>query len=235
MINAAAISNSKLNQHRLRVRYRKDGRLAHLGHLEVINTINRSVRRSQLPFAVGNGFARRMRLQFSQALPVGAASGGEYYDLFLTQEVPPEDALKRLVAASPALLSPVGAAYVPYGLPALEAWLTRSTWGVSVIDGTSVEALAEGVEAVRSKGSLTYLRGEREKRVDLARTLVSLGARPVGDGFLMDCRSTEQGSLRPAVLVAAAAREAGLPMPALSVCRLGQWHVDEDGSLVEPM
>ncbi|MCI7439240.1 MAG: hypothetical protein MSA61_08480, partial [Coriobacteriaceae bacterium] len=138
-------------------------------------------------------------------------------------------------AASPALLSPVGAAYVPYGLPALEAWLTRSTWGVSVIDGTSVEALAEGVEAVRSKGSLTYLRGEREKRVDLARTLVSLGARPVGDGFLMDCRSTEEGSLRPAVLVAAAAREAGLPMPALSVCRLAQWHEGEDGSLVEPM
>lgn len=235
MINVAAISNSKLNQHRLRVRYCKDGRLAHLGHLEVINTINRSVRRSRLPFAVGNGFARRMRLQFSQALPVGAASIGEYYDLFLTREVPPEDALVRLAAASPALLSPVGAAYVPYGLPALEAWLTRSTWSVSVIDGTSVAALAEGVEAVRAKGSLTYLRGEKEKHVDLTRTLVSFEVRPSASGFLMDCRSTEQGSLRPAVLVAAAAREAGLPMPALSVCRLGQWHVDEDGSLVEPM
>ncbi|MCI2156332.1 MAG: TIGR03936 family radical SAM-associated protein, partial [Olsenella sp.] len=93
MINAAAITNSKVSQYRLRVRYRKDGRLAYLGHLEVINTINRSVRRSQLPFAVGNGFARRMRLQFSQALPVGAASMGEYFDLFLTQETDPQDAL----------------------------------------------------------------------------------------------------------------------------------------------
>ena len=59
-------------QPRLRVRYKKDGRLAFLGHLEVINTHNRSIRRSGVPFAVGNGFARRMRLQFSQALPVGA-------------------------------------------------------------------------------------------------------------------------------------------------------------------
>ena len=109
MINTVAITNSKLNQYRLRVRYRKDGRLAHLGHLEVINTINRSVRRSALPFAVGNGFARRMRLQFSQALPVGAASLGEYFDLYLTEEVAPEDALERLVKSSPSLLEPVAA------------------------------------------------------------------------------------------------------------------------------
>ena len=46
---------------RLRVAYAKDGRLAYLGHLEVINTVERSIRRSGLPFSVGNGFARRMR------------------------------------------------------------------------------------------------------------------------------------------------------------------------------
>ncbi|KUH58443.1 hypothetical protein AUL39_05440 [Tractidigestivibacter scatoligenes] len=235
MINTAAITNSKLNQYRLRVRYCKDGRLAHLGHLEVINTINRSVRRSQLPFAVGNGFARRMRLQFSQALPVGAASLGEYFDLFLTEEMDPKAALDRLATSSPTLLAPMAAGYVPYGLPALEAWLTRSTWSVNVIDETSVETLARGIDAVRAQGSLTYLRGEKEKHVDLGRTLVSCEMRPSGNGFLLDCCSTEEGSLRPTVLIAAAAREEGLAMPALSVCRVAQWHEDEDGSLVEPM
>jgi radical SAM-linked protein len=235
MINTAAITNSRLNQHRLRVRYRKDGRLAHLGHLEVINTINRSVRRSQLPFAVGNGFARRMRLQFSQALPVGAASMGEYFDLFLTEGLDPEEVLEELAASSPSLLAPIASAYVPYGLPALEAWLTRSLWSVTVIDETSTDALAWGIGAVRARGSFTYLRGEKEKRVDLTRTLISVEARPSSNGFLLDCRSTEEGSLRPAILISEAAREAGVSMPAISVCRLGQWHEAEDGSLVEPM
>ncbi|MCI1646355.1 MAG: TIGR03936 family radical SAM-associated protein [Olsenella sp.] len=235
MINAAAITNSKVSQYRLRVRYRKDGRLAYLGHLEVINTINRSVRRSQLPFAVGNGFARRMRLQFSQALPVGAASMGEYFDLFLTQETDPQDALGRIAQTTPTLLAPSAAAYVPYELPALEAWLTRSTWSVGVIDDTDVLALARGIDSVRAKGRLTYMRGEKEKHVDLARTLVSCETRPSGGGFLLDCRFTEEGSLRPAILLSAAAREAGLAMPAISVCRLAQWHEAEDGSLVEPM
>ena len=81
---------------RLRVRYRKDGRLAFLGHLEVMNTIMRSVRRSGLPFSVGNGFARRMRVQFSQALPVGASSQAEYFDLMLTRRVEPALALEAL-------------------------------------------------------------------------------------------------------------------------------------------
>jgi hypothetical protein len=129
----------------------------------------------------------------------------------------------------------MAAGYVPYGLPALEAWLTFSTWSVNVIDETSVEALSRGIDSLRAKGSLTYLRGEKEKHVDLGRTLVSCEMRPSGNGFLLDCRSTEEGSLRPAILIAVAAREEGLAMPALSVCRVAQWHEDEDGSLVEPM
>ena len=83
------------NQSRLRVRYRKDGRLAYLGHLEVLGTINRSIRRSGVPFAVGNGFARRIRLQFSQALPVGASSVGEYYDLMVTERLDPATPPRR--------------------------------------------------------------------------------------------------------------------------------------------
>ena len=35
---------------RLRVAYKKDDRLAFLGHLELIGTIERCIRRAQLPF-----------------------------------------------------------------------------------------------------------------------------------------------------------------------------------------
>ena len=72
---------------RLRFRYGKDERLAFLGHLEVIGTIDRCVRRARLPFSIGNGFARRMRIQFSQALPVGASSCCEYFDVKLTERI----------------------------------------------------------------------------------------------------------------------------------------------------
>ena len=97
MQGRATIGKPDLN--RLRVRFGKDGRLAFLGHLEVINTIGRSIRRAQLPFSVGNGFAQRMRIQFSQALPVGAASRAEYVDIYLTERIDAKEALRRFAEA----------------------------------------------------------------------------------------------------------------------------------------
>lgn len=47
---------------RLRVRYGKRDRLKYLGHLEVIHTIERIVRRAGLPYAVTQGFSPHMRV-----------------------------------------------------------------------------------------------------------------------------------------------------------------------------
>ena len=51
---------------RLRVRYGKRDRLKYLGHLEVIHTIERIVRRAGLPYAVTQGFSPHMRVGFSR-------------------------------------------------------------------------------------------------------------------------------------------------------------------------
>ena len=82
---------------RLRVEYGKSERLAYLGHLDLIATVERCIRRAGLPFSVGNGFARRMRIQFSSALPVGASSSCEYFDVRLTERVEPGEALRVLL------------------------------------------------------------------------------------------------------------------------------------------
>ncbi len=131
---------------RLRVEYGKDRRLALLGHLDLIATIERCVRRADLPFSIGNGFARRMRIQFSGALPVGASSACEYFDLRLDERVDAGEALSALRAATPSALAPTRAAYVPGRLPALEAWLDRASWEV-VCAGASFSAteLAEAI------------------------------------------------------------------------------------------
>lgn len=224
---------------RLRVEYEKDERLAYLGHLEVIATVERCVRRAGLPFSIGNGFARRMRLQFSGALPVGASSACEYYDIRLTERVDAREALGLLRAATPPALAPTRAAYVPGADPALEAWLDRSSWEVELVASPVGAALIErAVESLRARGTLTYLRGEREKTVDLASTLVGVSAvdAPCGSVRLrVETRSGERASLRPRALVDATLAETGRGMPdAVRVRRVAQRH-EEDGRLVEPL
>lgn len=221
---------------RLRVEYAKDSRLAFLGHLDLIATVERCIRRAGLPFSVGNGFARRVRIQFSGALPVGASSAREYFDLRLTERVDPAEALERLRAATPSALAPSRAAYVPGRLPALEAWLDRSEWEVEA-PGAPFDAagILRGVDAVRERGELTYLRGEKVKRVDVAATLAGFSARDAAGGVRMRVETRSAGcSLRPQVLLEAAADALGSPhAPALRVRRVRQAH-EEDGRLVEP-
>lgn len=230
------MTDDRLVLYRLRVRYGKGGRLAYLGHLEVINTINRCIRRSGLPFSVGNGFARRIRLQFSQALPVGASSVCEYYDLMLTERVGEDEALQALRAATPTQLAPTLVGYRPRKVPAVEAWAGRSRWEVEVRGrGLSEGVLDAGIAEVRSGGTLTYLRGDKQKRVDLATTLVGWEARPAGDGVVdltLDTRSDNNASLRPATLVDAALGERPHD---IRVRRVGLWHEEPDGSLVAPL
>jgi len=221
------------NACRLRVKYIKDGRLAYLGHLEVMGTVMRSVRRSGLPFEVGNGFAHRMRIQFSQALPVGASSKGEYFDLLLSEPIDPHAALEVLAQASPPALAPVDATILPRRMPALEAWANLSLWDVLIQqEGIDARTFDVAVEGLRQVGSIDFMRGTKPRHLELGTTLVSWEARDCADGVHVDLRtrSSERGALRPQILVNAA-----IGMPALRVCRISQWHEEKDGNLIDPM
>lgn len=227
---------------RIRVEYGKGDRLAFLGHLEVLETQNRCIRRARLPFSIGNGFARRMRIQFSQALPVGASSTCEYFDLRLSEEIPADEVLARLRAATPPALAPTRAAYVEGRVPALESWLTRSRWEVLVRD-CAVEAreLSCRIAALRDSGVLEYLRGEKKKTIDVSSALVSWECRDAEGGvaLTLDTRSSNAGALRPQLLIdhaltGAAAGSVGYDC--LKVCRVSQAHEDENsGLLVKPL
>ncbi|MBR3318676.1 MAG: TIGR03936 family radical SAM-associated protein [Atopobiaceae bacterium] len=231
---------------RLRVRYVKEGRLAHLGHLEVMGTVLRSVRRAELPFEVSEGFAKRMRIQFSQALPVGASSVAEYYDLLMPVRLDAQEALDRLKAATPTLLAPQEARVLPRRMPALEAWANRALWDVDILgEDVTPDAVRDGIEAALQKGTLEFMRGTKPRTLDLTSTLVSYELEAISGGadddggrgvhtrgvhLGLDTRVTERGSLRPAVLI-----NAVLGRAPNRVCRLSQWHEERDGSLTSPM
>ena len=235
---------------RLRVEYGKRGRLAFLGHLEVLSTIDRSVRRSGLPYAVSSGFAERTKMQFSSALPVGASSDSEFFDLMLTRHVDEGEALEALGASMPMLMAPVRCGYKPRVCPALDSWLDRSAWAVTIPRcPLAPEALDAAIGDVHRTGTIEYMRKDKVKRIDLSRTLLSWASRREGEALIVDVitAQTEGAHLRPGLLVDRALQLAGderdrgrdglsavgVP-PTLKVKRTRQWH-DEDGLPVEAL
>lgn len=217
---------------RLRVAYAKQGRLRHLGHLELIHAIERCVRRSGLPFALTQGFSPRMKIQFSGALPTGASSVCEYYDVYLEQLVDAQEAFQRLLAATPPDIAPVSAAYVERSQPALEAWLRLSRWTVELVSPeVEAAALTRAIEAVVAKGEISYMRGTKPRSVKVVPSLRSWevveGERPV---VAMEILADDSGTLRPSVLVGAALDELGFAQEgrALVVERRSLSHLDEE-------
>lgn len=194
---------------RLRVRYVKQGRLRYLGHLEVLHTIERIVRRAGLPYAVTQGFSPHMRAGFSAALPVGSSSSCEWFDVFLTELVPASDALERLRAAAPVDLSPQEAGYVDVRADALTAFITRAEYRIGLfgaVPGVTLEGLREALASVSARGEIPYARGKKEKVLDLGKTLLGYEVKAGKDGsFVLDVstRMDNEGALRPEILIAA--------------------------------
>lgn len=228
---------------RLRVAFGKARRLAYLSHLELGSTIQRCVRRSGLPFVVGNGYARRMRIQFCQALPTGASSRDEYYDLQLERRVDADEALRLLRGATPDDLAPTAVGYVGGQEPALEAWLDHSLWEVT-LSGAALPGPRElegAVATLVERGPLPFMRGDKPRKVDLPSTLVSLRATCAAPGALslaIVTRSTPEGSLRPGVLLAGVSESFPEVLPAgysLAVTRAEQWHEDVGGAHVKAL
>ncbi|MDR3307856.1 MAG: TIGR03936 family radical SAM-associated protein, partial [Coriobacteriales bacterium] len=98
---------------RLRINYRKAGRLRFLSHLEVVRALERTIRRAALPYAVSQGFNVHMKHAFGPALPVGTAGLDEYLDIWLRAYLPPHEVMERLQAVCVCGLPVIGAAYVP--------------------------------------------------------------------------------------------------------------------------
>lgn len=207
------------NLFRLRVEYRKQGRLALLSHLEIARALERAVRRADLPFAVSQGFSPHMKIAFGSALPVGVGSTCEIFDLQMTRYVAPEKALAALQAASVPDLMPHGCRYigprdaaasVAYPVAAYRAELSRAPEGGL--------PMPDEVHVVRKK---------KEKVLRVADYLV---APLVVDGasvtFELEAKPT--GSLRPDVLLKACvdawnvAHPDGEPLRISSITRTAQ-------------
>jgi radical SAM-linked protein len=72
-----------------------------LGHLDILRTFERAIRRAGLPIAFSNGFNPRERLAFASALSTGVTGGAERASLELTQPLPAEEIAERLNAVLP--------------------------------------------------------------------------------------------------------------------------------------
>src|SRR5437588_10146928 len=67
-----------------------------LGHLDILRTFERAIRRAELPIAFSTGFNPREKLAFASALSVGVTGSAELATMELTAPVPSAELVGRL-------------------------------------------------------------------------------------------------------------------------------------------
>ncbi len=216
---------------RLRVQYAIRGRLAYLSHLETIRSMERVIRRADLPFAITEGFSPHMKVAFGPALPVGAGSQGEYLDVRLNEYVSPEEALRRLQEAAPRNLVPLDCFYIEMNADAIDVAYPISVWrAVFAPDAqaelmldelrTSFDALLEigYIEVVKKKG-----RNTKTKQVLFEGRLIENPRYAIeGDRVTMQFSTFQRsdGALRPDKFIAAALDSVQNPPRLVELTRL---------------
>lgn len=214
----------------------KDGDARFLGHLDLGRLIERSLRRSGLPIQCTQGFNPRFRLSFTEALPVGVASEGEWISLTLDEDLSPDTVRARL---SPALPGCVRLVEVRKGSLPDPAPSVRYRLDVTGEPGFAADALT----ALLRCDSFLVDDVRRAAPIDVRPMLAGGEAR---DGcLLLELVAVNQRPPRPTFVVAALralSRQAGLPEPRFGACtklcvierRQGEvkWE-DDDAAVVE--
>lgn len=149
-----------------RITFRKTGLLRFLGHLDVLRTFDRAIRRAKLPIEYSQGFSPHALLSFAMPLPVGIAGEGELCAVDLAVQWDPMAISKALSRQLPADLGVVGVQVLPRPKRSPFADLQRADYRAEFA-GVTAEELQRVVDALGQQSELIVHRRTKSRELDL--------------------------------------------------------------------
>ncbi len=146
---------------RMIAEFEKMGRMSWFSHLDLQNTMQRALRRAQLPVAYSQGFNPHVLTSFATALSVGCQSRGELMEVEMAGEISPEEFAEKLNACLPDGLKVRRCASVPDSAPALMAKVAEAGYDITAPNADltqAVEAFLKAEEVMVEKRSKTKTR-----------------------------------------------------------------------------
>ena len=146
---------------RMIAEFEKMGRMSWFSHLDLQNTMQRALRRAQLPVAYSQGFNPHVLTSFATALSVGCQSRGEGMEVEMAGEISPEEFAEKLNACLPDGLKVRRCAPVPDSAPALMAKVAEAGYDITAPNADltqAVEAFLKAEEVMVEKRSKTKTR-----------------------------------------------------------------------------
>jgi radical SAM-linked protein len=142
--------------------------MRYTGHLDLHRAWERTLRRAGLPLAYSQGFKPHPRIVLACALPLGCTSQHELVDIWLEEQIAPEEINAALKRAAPPGVQILEVAEADPALPALPTQVQAAEYRITLL--TPIRDLEGAVQ--RIMGAETLPRVWRDKAYDL-RPLIS--------------------------------------------------------------
>jgi radical SAM-linked protein len=223
---------------KLRIRYAKRGRLRFASHRDLARTLERALRRAQVPMAFSAGFSPHPKISYLGAAPTGAASEAEYLEIGLSVRCEPDAVREALDAALPEEVAVLDCVEAGEGTGSLADRIDTSVWRVE-LPGVTLKELQPAVDAFLASEIVTVAKRTKNGLKDIdAREAVTSASAAEADGCAILHMVVRQltPAVRPDDVLAALAAVADLhpPLPARAV-REAQGRLDDSGTVADPL
>ena len=130
--------------------YHKGNEIAMISHLDIQRTLQRAFRRAGIPLLYSNGFNPHPQFSFATAAATGMSSEAEWFEVQLSEEMAPEEFVRRANEVMPQGMRVSGAFAAPENYGSLSAKLRAAEYRVELqfVEPVSKEKLAETLEAM---------------------------------------------------------------------------------------
>ena len=212
--------------------FEKTERVRHIGHLDLMRSMGRALRRSGLPVSYSKGFSPHVLLTFASALSVGAVGLREIMDVTLDREVTPEEFISRMNAALPPELFLKEARPLDDRHPAPMAMVEAASWELRILDGDAAARIADALPGFLAQESVMAERKTKSgvKECDIRPLIHSLTMEE--NALRAVLALTERESCKPDMLLKALFAFADLPQARTLTVRLALLGRNAEGTLV---
>ena len=191
--------------------FEKSERIRHIGHLDIQRSVQRGLRRSNLPVAYSNGFNPHILITFASALSTGACGLREIMDVTMAENVTEEEFLIRMNRAMPPELKLLEARAVDDKHPALMGTLRAARYDLTIRDAGQAVMIIGAIPALLGRDVIPAMRKTKTtlKETDIKPLIYAL--RGENGHLFATLALTEREACKPGMLMEALKREAGIP------------------------
>ena len=223
---------------KIRCKFQKIDHLKFIGHLDVMRTFQKILRRAGLDVQYSAGFSPHPKLTFATPLGLGAVSVGEYLDVELNACPAKEEFVRRINEVSVPELKVLDACLLPDDAKNAMSLIAAADYEVRFREGflsdhpeTDPEAFFEGLVRFYEAPEVLVTKATKKNRVevDVKKQIRKLERK--GDRLFLQVDTGSASNLKPELVIETYAGAAGMSLPpnACEVCRLELYGEEEGG------